>query len=165
MELFLILLLGYIFQAQNFLVGSSIDIIGSIILLSVLGCVLLAIIFHAIIFVRKFIRNVQRVEKIRNEEHLTLNPMMLGKSDEVSMASNPLAETTDLFSKTDASTTRGEDANTRARVASLFAREERKTLGTDDDELSYGFVSYYLLFRTFIFLLIDYIPLLLVSSL
>jgi len=74
-HLFLIMLMALTLQNTEFIVGSTTDVLASLILLVVLGLLILILLFNGYVFVRKFIRNRQRIQKIREEEHLVENPM------------------------------------------------------------------------------------------
>jgi len=74
-HLFLIMLMALTLQNVAFEVGSTTDVLASLILLVVLGLLILILLYNGYVFVRKFIRNRQRIQKIREEEHLVENPM------------------------------------------------------------------------------------------
>jgi len=74
-HLMLILLIGWVLQQDPFVVGSSADIVFSVILLVVLGALFLLLCANLIIFVRRFVRNIQRHQEQRRAVHLTDNPL------------------------------------------------------------------------------------------
>jgi len=76
-HLFLIMLMALTLQSNPFTPGSSTDVFASVLLLIVLGLLLVCLLFNSYVFFRKFIRNRQRIHKIKNEEHLVENPMQL----------------------------------------------------------------------------------------
>jgi len=76
-HLMLIMLMALTLQSSPFVPGSSTDVFASVLLLIVLGLLLVCLLFNSYVFFRKFIRNRQRIHKIRNEEHLVENPMQM----------------------------------------------------------------------------------------
>jgi len=75
MYLLLIMLVGYILVQDVFVAGSSVDIFASFLCLAVLCLLFALLIYQFFVFIRKFIRNRQRLKQKRNEEYLTENPI------------------------------------------------------------------------------------------
>jgi len=75
MYLLLIVLVSYILSQSQWEPGSSVDIFASFLCLAVLGLLFALLLYHGFIFIRKFIRNRQRLKQRRNVEFLTENPM------------------------------------------------------------------------------------------
>jgi len=58
-------------QEVGFFRGSFEDTLASVVMFIVLCVLVVVLIFHTIIFVRKYVRNTQRIRAVREKEHMT----------------------------------------------------------------------------------------------
>jgi len=91
LHLFFILLIGYVLQQTPFEIGSAVDVFASFILLCLLFSLFILVLYHGFVFVKKFVRNQQRINKIKQEEHLTDNPLTPSQHNGQTVIQNPLA--------------------------------------------------------------------------
>ncbi len=80
-HLFLILLVSYTLSQSEFVIGSLVDILASILMLGVLAALITVLVLHFIIFVRKLIRARQRNARLKEDaaadepNDLVINPL------------------------------------------------------------------------------------------
>ncbi len=77
-HLFLILLMGFVLGNITYSVGSTEDVLASIIMLIVLFALLTLLLYHGMIFLRKWYRNRQRARAVHKEVHMTDMADMVG---------------------------------------------------------------------------------------
>jgi len=74
-HLLLIMLMAQTLSAVSFVPGSATDVAASAVLLAVLGFLWLFMLYNGWVFVRKFLRNRQRIKAKAEEEHFEMNDL------------------------------------------------------------------------------------------